>query len=315
MRWRWPYFSADPRENNGWHWLRECRSKVVDGSGLHWLRQCWHKPPNQRPDRPQIAKNEPVQRRFARLAWLGAGIGAVVLLFPAYFDTRFALPVWPVVAVAMGSSFGRPFFRLPALPKALLGLGFAGSLLWASTVAVAREPLFPTYWKTTALIDELVDRFGVSNLVNVGNCAAWNVCKTGLMNELRHDPNSCFVLHDATRLPRARWQRLFETADAVVVLGRSDLSEAVMQVAPGLNRGYGEVVDTLEKDPNFERVAWPATADLPELLVFVRQARPGARGRKVKVRDSEEPITIGTVRTQAGTTRNPAHRQAQVTSW
>ena len=85
--------------------------------------------------------------------------------------------------------------------RSLVGLGFAGSLV-CSTAAVAREPLFPTYWKTTGLIDDLVNRFGVSNLVNVGNCAAWNVCKTGLMNELRDEPGNCFVLHDLTKVPR-----------------------------------------------------------------------------------------------------------------
>ena len=89
------------------------------------------------------------------------------------------------------------------MPEGTARAGFRRqSALCASAVAVAREPLFPTYWKTTGLIDELVDRFGVSNLVNVGNCAAWNVCKTGLMNELRHDPGSCFVLHDLTKAAR-----------------------------------------------------------------------------------------------------------------
>ena len=132
------------------------------------------------------------------MAWLGAGIAAAVLLYPAYFDTRFLLPIWPVLAVAIGECLHRSAIRLAAIPKTLVGLGFAGSLLLA-LLTVVREPSFTTYWETTGMIDELVERYGVSNLLNVGNCAAWNVCKTGLMNELRDDPGSCFVLHDLTQ--------------------------------------------------------------------------------------------------------------------
>ena len=192
------------------------------------------------------------QHVFTATAWIGAGCAAVVLLLPAYFDTRFLLPIWPVLAVAIGSRVGSLFAQLAAMPRSLLGLGFAGSLLFASA-AVAREPLFPTYWKTAGLIDELVDRFGVSNLVNVGNCAAWNVCKTGLMNELREHPDSCFVLHDLTKVADARAVHLLKQADGVIVLGRSDISHGVLQAAPGLNRGYETVVENLERDARFSR--------------------------------------------------------------
>jgi 4-amino-4-deoxy-L-arabinose transferase-like glycosyltransferase len=209
---------------------------------------------------------------FTRIAFLGAGGAAIALLYPAYFDTRFLLPIWPVVAVAFGSRMSLPYFGLPALAKASLGLGFAGSLFFAS-MAVAREPLFPTYWSTTALIDNLVKRYGVSNVVNVGNCAAWNVCKTGLMNELRENPASCFVLHDLTKASAPRTRQLLMQADAVLVLGRTDLSEAVVNVAPGLNRGYDAVVEYLRKDADFRQVEAGAIDRLPELLVYVRQTR------------------------------------------
>ncbi len=208
---------------------------------------------------------------FTRMAWLGAGIAAAVLIFPAYFDTRFLLPIWPVLAVAIGATVSSYGLRLPAFPKTLVGLGFAGSLVLAF-MSVAREPSFPTYWQTTGMIDELVKRYGVSNLVNVGNCAAWNVCKTGLMNELREDPGSCFVLHDLTRTTEARAERLLEQADGVVVLGRSDLPDAVVQLAPGLNRRYSAVVEELATRPDFRAVGLPAKEGLPELQVFVRRA-------------------------------------------
>jgi hypothetical protein len=93
------------------------------------------------------------------------------------------------------------------------------------------------------------------------------------MNELRDEPASCFVLHDLTRAPAGRAERLLEQADAVVVLGRSDLSETVMQLAPGLNRGYGAVLENLGKDPKFQQVTLPATGGLPELSVFVKRAQ------------------------------------------
>ena len=93
--------------------------------------------------------------------------------------------------------------RLDAVPKVLVGFGLAASVL-AACVNVAREPVNPTYWKTAGLIDDLVGRFGISNLVNVGNRASWNVCKTGLINELRAEPGNCFVLHDMTKLSADR---------------------------------------------------------------------------------------------------------------
>ena len=57
--------------------------------------------------------------------------------------------------------------RARTIPRVLCGVGLAVSLVCAMA-AVAREPLFPTYWKTTGLIDDLVQRFGVSNVLNVG---------------------------------------------------------------------------------------------------------------------------------------------------
>ena len=95
------------------------------------------------------------QQYFTGTAWIGAGIAAVILLYPAYFDTRFLVPIWPVLAVAVGSRVGSLFILFPAVPRYLLGAGFVASIMFASAAAVAREPLFPTYWNTTGLIDEV----------------------------------------------------------------------------------------------------------------------------------------------------------------
>ena len=64
-------------------------------------------------------------------------------------------------------------------------------------------------------------------------------------------PATCFVLHDLTKAPEARTRQLLKQGDAVIVLGRSDLSDAVMQVAPGLNRGYRGLVELLEQRLGF----------------------------------------------------------------
>jgi hypothetical protein len=241
----------------------------------------------RRKERAQPASEAKVavtDRYFREMAWLGAGIASAVLLCPAYFDTRFLLPIWPVLAVALGTGVSLQLTVLRVLPRLLFGMGFAVSIACA-TAGVIREPLFPTYWKTTAFIDDLVTRFGVSNLLNVGNCAGWNVCKTGLMNELRDEPGNCFVLHDLTRATDARAKQLLKQADAVVVLGRSDLSDALLQVAPGLNRGYQGLARSLSADPDFRAIPITATEGLPELSVFVRRIRLG-QARKILKSDT-----------------------------
>ena len=94
-----------------------------------------------------------------------------------------------------------------------------GRRVVSAAFSVARAPAITTYWNTAALIDDLVREYGISTLGNVGNCAEWNVCKTGLTNELRDQPASCFVLHDLTKLRPDDARRHLAQFDAVVVLG------------------------------------------------------------------------------------------------
>jgi 4-amino-4-deoxy-L-arabinose transferase-like glycosyltransferase len=223
---------------------------------------------------------------FTRMAWLGAGTGAVVLLGPSYFDSRFLLPIWPALAVDLGTRLTSTLTRLDCAPRFLVGFGLAASVL-AAPVVVAREPFNPTFWSTTRLIDDLVSRYGIANLVNVGNCASWNVCKTGLMNELRATPGDCFVLHDLTKLGTDRAQKLLSRADAVVVLERPDVVESLMQYRPGMNRGYGAMVEQLNVDPRFTPVALAAVGALPQLRVYVRTARLEAIGESLKSKGVE----------------------------
>jgi hypothetical protein len=75
-----------------------------------------------------------------------------------------------------------------------------------------------------------------------------------------------------TKVPEARALHLLEQADAVIVLGRTDLPEGMLQSAPGLNRGYGAVVENLERDARFSQIAAPASDGLPNLSVYVRRS-------------------------------------------
>ncbi len=221
------------------------------------------------------------QFHFTRMAWLGAGTGAVVLLWPSYFDSRFLLPIWPALAVDLGTRLRAVLTQLDFTPKVLVGLGLAASML-AAPIAVMGETLNPTYWKTAALIDNLVARYRITNLANVGNCPWWNVCKTGLINELRDNPGDCFVLHDLTKLPQDVARQRLSRADAVVVLERTDLAEDLLHSRPGINRGYGAIVETLIADPRFKPVALPVIDELPNLRVYIHTARRDAIGQTLK---------------------------------
>jgi len=208
--------------------------------------------------------------QFSRMASLGAFTAAAILLYPTYFDTRFLLPIWPVLAVDMGRRFAVMLRRFQPMPRIIVCGGLAAGVI-AAALMVARQPTITTYWKTAELIDGLVQEYRISNLGNVGNCAEWNVCKTGLINELRDQPASCFVLHDLTRSPVNLARQRLTRFDAVVVLGRDHLPASALEWAPGLNRSYGPIALALAEDSKFIRVAPPQTEGLPPLAVYVRR--------------------------------------------
>ncbi|MGZ3469713.1 MAG: glycosyltransferase family 39 protein, partial [Isosphaeraceae bacterium] len=133
--------------------------------------------------------------RFRVLAVASTLVAAGALMIPAYFDTRFLLPLWPSIAVVLGGALAQAFRGLTFRPRVAIGAALAASLA-ASIAGVVGEPASTTCWAARGLIDQVVSRYGVTTLANVGNVADWNVCKTGLINELRDDPRNCFVLHD-----------------------------------------------------------------------------------------------------------------------
>jgi hypothetical protein len=206
---------------------------------------------------------------FSRMAGLGAVTAAAILLYPSYFHTRFLLPIWPVVAVELGRRFAVMLPRLHPITRIILGGGLAMGVICAAS-SLVREPAIRTYWNSATLIDDLVAEYGISNLGNVGNCAEWNVCKTGLINELRDQPASCFVLHDLTKSSSEVAHRRLSRFDAVVVLGEAHLPESKIRLAPGLNRSYGTIAGLLAEDKTFVRVNPPRSEGLPELSVYVR---------------------------------------------
>ena len=131
-----------------------------------------------------FAKVQPSSQHFRIMTAASLTGATVVLMVPSYFDTRFLLPLWPAVSVALGGPIARLVAGLGFVPRALAGAALAASVS-ISAIGLAREPVAPTHWSAARLIDQLVSRHGVSSLATVGNIETWNVCKTGLINELR----------------------------------------------------------------------------------------------------------------------------------
>ena len=213
--------------------------------------------------------------RFRVLVVASTLAAAGALMIPAYFDTRFLLPLWPSIAVALGGALARAFRGLTFRPRVAIGAALAASLA-ASIAGVVGEPASTTCWAARGLIDQIVSRYGVATLANVGNVADWNVCKTGLINELRDDPGNCFVLHDLsaesaeglrTRLPRF---------DAVVVLETAAFPSGFLAAVPGLNRAYPSIFSTIEADSAWVRLDGLPLEGLPPLTIYGRR---GERSR------------------------------------
>jgi hypothetical protein len=198
-------------------------------------------------------------------------IGAtMVLMIPPHFDTRFLLPLWPAVAVALSGPIARLVASLGFVPRILAGAGLAASVSM-SAVGLAREPVAPTHWSATRLIDRLVSRHGVSYLANVGNIETWNVCKTGLINELRSNPDDCCVLQDLSPESQAGLRTRLPRFDAVIVLEPSAFPAGFMEAAPGLNRAAATIHGILAANPGLVRLDDLPVDGLPPMRVYLRR--------------------------------------------
>jgi len=211
---------------------------------------------------------------FERLSVSSLILAATILMIPPYFDSRFLLPIWPAAAVVLS---GRLAVSRPAWTpagKAVRTAGLAASVA-LSALFLVNEPVANTYWRAQALIDSLVSRYAIASLANVGNTAHWNVCKTGLINELRERPGDCFALHDlSSETPEGLKARL-RRFDAVVVLDRTALP-AGLDRSPGLNRAFGGLEDAIHANGQFKRVDEHPREGLPPLSVYVRFEDRGA---------------------------------------
>ncbi len=225
--------------------------------------------------------------RFDRLVGLSTATAAGVLLIPAYFDSRFLLPLWPSLAVTLGGTIKRwlvalaPTSRLAAI-SALLGC------MAVSAVGIVREPVETTCWAAGSLIDFLVARHGVAYLGNVGNTARWNVCKTGLINELRNDPGSCFVLHDLSAESAQGLRSRLGRFDALVVLRPEAYPPGFRESLPTLNRSSSLIDEAVRDDPRLVREEGLPLEGCPPLEIFVRRGgdldqRAAARSTKKRL--------------------------------
>ena len=219
---------------------------------------------------PAAPRPTELQTRFAWMAALGLSTAAFVLLFPSHFDTRFLLPIWPVVAVAIGTRLAIAGRCLCLGPRLIIGAALAFAI-FSATARVVQTPTITTYWQTAALIDDLVRDFGIHTLGNVGNCEEWNVCKTGLINELRDRPDSCVVLRDLTKLRPTEAQRCIDRFDALIVLEEPSLRQRTLDRAFGLNRSYRSIVASLAQDPAFFRIVPDHCGGLPRLAVYIHR--------------------------------------------
>jgi hypothetical protein len=192
-----------------------------------------------------------------------------VLMIPPYFDTRFLLPIWPPLAVVLGGVFAKVFGAIALRSRALIGAGLAVSLT-ASVIGLVHEPTSTTCWAAQELIDRLVGRHGVASLANVGNIAEWNVCKTGLINELRKNSADCFVLHDLSAESAEGLRSRLPRFDAVVVLETSAFPAGFLAASPALNRAHSVINEIVQADPELIRAEGLPLEGLPPMAIFVR---------------------------------------------
>ncbi len=227
---------------------------------------------------PEARRAEPVGEAqvFDRLVLGSAALAAGTLLVPSYFDARFLLPIWPSLAVVLAGAVARLARTSPLaapIAAAVLAWGLAGA-----ATELSRQPDTTTYWAARDLIEHLVRRHGARTVANLGDCPDWNVSKTGLLNELRAEPDRCYVLYDLSRADADVLADRLGRPDALIVLDPTALPAPLLVQSPGLNRAYG-VLDRGEIDAQFERLD-PAVlpTDLPPMAVYVRRPRVALSG-------------------------------------
>jgi hypothetical protein len=121
----------------------------------------------------------------------------------------------------------------------------------------------------------------------VGNTENWNVCKTGLVNELRENPADCFVLHDLSAETAEGLRSRLRRFDAVVVLADAAIPDGYQKAWPTLNRGRSAIAGAIESDPELVLADSPPQRGLPPLKVFIRD-RQAAKRANAAQRESRQ---------------------------
>ena len=123
-------------------------------------------------------------REFIKVTASGFVVGAILLLLPDYFETRFLFPAWPAMAIVIAallqefSTQGRPWRR--AVPPLVLALALGSSIN-----AECHEHRWVTYWQLEGVIQKLMRDHGIKSLALLGNTGDWNFFKLRLINDLR----------------------------------------------------------------------------------------------------------------------------------
>jgi hypothetical protein len=221
-------------------------------------------------------------RRFRTMVLASTLVAAVVLMFPSHFDSRFLLPLWPALSVVSSEALAKAFRVQAPWQRYIAGSALAASFA-AAAVGLSRERVSTTCWDAGRLIDELVARHGISNLANVGNTENWNVCKTGLINELRENPADCFVLHDLSAETAEGLRSRLGRFDAVVVLADTAIPDGYQKAWPTLNRGLNAIAGIIESDPELVVADRLPQKGVPPLKVFIRDRQANARAEAAPI--------------------------------
>jgi hypothetical protein len=214
-------------------------------------------------------------REFIKVTVSGCIVGAILVLLPDYFETRFLFPVWPALAIVIAavlhefSARGRPWRR--TVPPLVLALALGSSL---STECRAHGSV--TYWQLEGVIQRLMRDHGVKSLALLGNTGDWNFFKLRLINDLRcareNPPEhpSKIEISDLGMLSADDVVRTLDHAEAFVMLDRRFITDEVIQSQPLVNRGYSSIDRVLgNPDSPFEEIAADPEVP-PRFHVYVR---------------------------------------------
>jgi 4-amino-4-deoxy-L-arabinose transferase-like glycosyltransferase len=236
--------------------------------------------------RPRSVTND-----FVRMTLLGIANGALLLLPPSYFETRFFLPIWPCAAVCLGLVFRQFVSDPPRVKKlapicGLLTLGLVGSVatLFRLDFPISRssderwnilvDHSTDSTWNLAGTLERLIAQHGVKRIGNIGNCSYWNSAKLNLIDILHSSPLHCYVWRDLSALDADELARGAEQCDILLVLDHEAIPPALEEIAPKLNASYSSLAAYLVQSPF--RLLERVTTNGPSPVTFSVYVRSGS---------------------------------------